>query len=170
MLLIFGGLPGSGKTELARHIAKVLSAVYVRIDSIEQAIRNVNQNKVDVEGYEVAYRIAADNLSNGLSVVIDSVNPVEATRSAFRNIALQLQVEFKQIEIKCSNQDEHRQRVESRTSDIPGLKLPTWEDVVNREYELWADVDFVIDTAGKTLQQSKEKLEKNLDDLTLISS
>jgi predicted kinase len=37
--LVFGGLPGTGRTAIARGVARELNAVYVRIDSIEQAIR-----------------------------------------------------------------------------------------------------------------------------------
>ena len=40
MLIIFGGLPGIGKTTIARELASQLGAIYVRIDSIEQAIRD----------------------------------------------------------------------------------------------------------------------------------
>lgn len=40
MLIIFGGLPGSGKTSISRHLADKLKAVYLRIDSIENAINN----------------------------------------------------------------------------------------------------------------------------------
>ncbi|MGO6670405.1 AAA family ATPase, partial [Rhizobium ruizarguesonis] len=39
MLIIFGGLPGSGKTTIARALAERLNAVHVRVDTIEQAIR-----------------------------------------------------------------------------------------------------------------------------------
>jgi predicted kinase len=39
-LIVFGGLPGSGKTTIAREVARALSAVHVRVDSIEQALRN----------------------------------------------------------------------------------------------------------------------------------
>jgi predicted kinase len=38
MLIIFGGLPGTGKTTIARELARQLGAVHVRIDSIEEAI------------------------------------------------------------------------------------------------------------------------------------
>jgi predicted kinase len=38
MLIIFGGLPATGKTTIARELARQLGAVHVRIDSIEQAI------------------------------------------------------------------------------------------------------------------------------------
>ena len=34
MLIIFGGLPGTGKTTIARSLARKLSAAYVRIDSV----------------------------------------------------------------------------------------------------------------------------------------
>ena len=43
MLIIFGGLPGSGKSTIARALALRLGAVYLRIDTIEQAIRPLNR-------------------------------------------------------------------------------------------------------------------------------
>lgn len=39
MLIIFGGLPGTGKTSLARELSRKLRAVYLRIDAIEHGIR-----------------------------------------------------------------------------------------------------------------------------------
>ena len=38
MLIVFGGLPGTGKTTLTQRLARERRAVHVRIDSIEQAI------------------------------------------------------------------------------------------------------------------------------------
>ena len=62
MLIIFGGLPASGKTTIARDLARQLGATYLRIDTIEQAFREcatVSQPIHD-EGYRVAYAIAED--------------------------------------------------------------------------------------------------------------
>jgi predicted kinase len=39
MLVVFGGLPGAGKTTIARALARLREAVHVRIDTIEQALR-----------------------------------------------------------------------------------------------------------------------------------
>ena len=53
----------------------------------------------------------------------------------------------------CSDRHEHRRRVESRISDIPGLVLPTWQQVLDRQYEPWKNAH-VIDTAGRTLEDT----------------
>ena len=42
MLIVFSGLPGTGKTTIARGLAANAGAVYLRIDGIEQAIRNAD--------------------------------------------------------------------------------------------------------------------------------
>jgi predicted kinase len=78
MLIIFGGLPGTGKTAIARELASQLGAVYLRIDSIEQAIRNsgVVSKPLDDVSYRVGYSVAEDNLRLGRSVIGDSVNPL----------------------------------------------------------------------------------------------
>jgi thymidylate kinase len=40
MLIIFGGLPGTGKTTIARELALQLDATYSCIDSMEQALHD----------------------------------------------------------------------------------------------------------------------------------
>ena len=163
MLFIFGGLPGTGKTELSAHLARKVGAAYVRIDSIEQAMRAGGITTMGPNGYFVAYRVAGDNLRLGLPVVADSVNPVNSTRQAWREVATRAGVAFSEIEVICSDEVEHRRRVETRASRITGMKLPSWEDVIEREYHSWLTDHIVIDTAGQTSDKSKADLEKMLE-------
>jgi predicted kinase len=155
MLIVFAGLPGSGKTSIARELARQLGAVYLRIDSVEQAIRDSRAitKPLDDAGYRVGYAVAEDNLVLGRTVVADSVNPLTLTRDAWVDAANRSRVAAVEVEVRCSDAAEHRRRVEARTTDIPGLKLPAWSDVASREYHPWDRAHLVIDTAGRTIEE-----------------
>jgi predicted kinase len=147
MLIVFSGLAGVGKTTIARELARTIGAVHLRIDSIEQALRRAG-SRVEGEGYDVAYAVAEDNLRVGRTVIADSVNPVPITRHAWRSVAERVGVAALDVEIVCSDVAEHRRRVESRESDIAGHALPTWQEVVDRDYRAWDHERFVVDTAA----------------------
>ena len=147
MLVVLSGLPGVGKTTIARELVQATGAVYVRIDSIEQALRNA-ACQVEGEGYSVGYAVAEDNLRLGRTVIADCVNPWPLTRSEWRSVADRAGVRALDVEIVCSDVVEHRRRVESRRADIAGHQLPTWSQVVERDYRAWTGDRLVIDTAG----------------------
>ena len=162
VLVAFGGLPGVGKTAIARELASQLDAVYIRIDSIEQALRDARGagDQVHDSGYRVGYAITADNLRLGRIVVADSVNPLRVTRDAWISVAHQTHAKTVEVEIVCSDPAEHRRRVTSRTGDIPGLRCPTWHEVVSRDYEKWDREHTVIDTARLSVKEAVEALKK----------
>ena len=161
-LYIFGGLPGVGKTTLAQSVARRVNAAYLRIDTIEQTLRDLCAVNVQGEGYELAYRIAADNLQLGINVVADSCNPIELTRNAWEQVASESNAKCVNVEVICSDELEHRRRVESRVSSVTGLKLPTWDEVKNREYHQWTKNRIVIDTAGKSETECQGELLSKL--------
>jgi predicted kinase len=149
MLIVFGGLPGTGKTTLAREVSRRCEAFYLRIDTIEQSIRaaDVSHRQIGAAGYAVAMALTRENIAVGRVVVADAVNPVAEARVAWRDIATKLAVPLMEIEVVCSDACEHRRRVESRISDIDGLVPPTWEEVLQRHYEPWNEDHWVIDTS-----------------------
>ena len=146
MLIILSGLPGAGKTTIARALARATGAVHVRIDSIEQALRDAGV-EVEGEGYRVAYAIAEDNLRLGRMVIADCVNPWPLTRRAWRAVAERAGVRALDVEVVCADAGEHQRRVRSRVPDIPGHVLPTWADVQARDYHARDDDRLVVDTS-----------------------
>ncbi|MDQ0072317.1 putative kinase [Variovorax boronicumulans] len=156
MLIVLSGLPGSGKTTVARELVGRLSAVYLRIDAIEQALvsAKVLAGEVGSAGYEVAYALARSNLALGLTVVADCVNPLPVTREAWRAVASRVL----EVEIVCSDVAEHRRRVELRTPDIPGHALPDWASVLRHDYAPWTTDRLVIDTAIVSANDAAQRI------------
>lgn len=148
MLVVFGGLPGTGKTTISRGVAVRRAATYLRIDVIEQAIRISGVLKeVGPVGYVVANALAESNLANGQTVIADCVNPVRESREGWQATATRARKPLIEVEVICSDPVEHRRRVEQRASEIDGLVLPTWQDVLDRDYAPWPEPHVIIDTA-----------------------
>jgi predicted kinase len=165
MLVVFGGLPGVGKTTIARAIAVRRSATYLRIDVIEQAIRSVRVPAGDIgpAGYVVANALAESNLTNGALVVADCVNPVRESREGWRIVAARSQRPLLEVEVICSDAIEHRRRLKKRKPDIDGLVLPTWQDVLDHQYEPWVEPRLIIDTAQLSPDEAVAVIERHLD-------
>jgi predicted kinase len=156
LLVVFAGLPGSGKSVLARGVADAIGATYLRIDTIESAIvSTLMPYRDNPVGYVVAERVAADQLVAGRDVVADAVNGVAAARAGWVALAARTGATPRFVEVRCSDVAEHRRRVEARRPEMPGHGVPTWEQVLRRRYEPWPPelsgrlvVDNIGDAAG----------------------
>jgi len=149
MLIVFSGLPGTGKTTIAKALVRRTKALYLRIDTIEQAIRNcaVLAGDVGSSGYRVANEVALSNLQLSSLVIVDCVNPVKESRTGWNDIAVTAGVSLVNVQVVCSDETEHRRRIETRRIDVPGLIPPSWQSVLGHEYEAWDEAPFTVDTA-----------------------
>lgn len=155
MLIILSGLPASGKTTVARAVAGDLDAIHLRLDTIEQAILRSGAlaEPLGPVGYTIAYALAEDFLKQGRTVVADSVNPIAVTRQAWHTVAHAAGRPYLDVEVICSDKEEHRRRATHRIGDIPGHRQPTWEEIISREYEPWDIPPLVLDTATYSVAQ-----------------
>lgn len=133
------GRPGTGKTTLARMLASELRAAHLRLDAIQAAVvrSQVAQNSYGLVGYLVAQDVAANCLAVGTPVVVDSVSAVPNARRGWTRVAEQNGATLRVIEVGISDPDEHRRRVEQRSSDLPGVQVPSWEVVAAGSYAPW---------------------------------
>lgn len=168
VFICVGGLPATGKTTIARKLAAELGAAYVRIDTIETAIRRAEGRFEEANGWElppgylVGSEVAADQLRNGVDVVAESVNPLHTSRDAWRDAGLDAGARVVEVEVICSDAAEHRRRAEERVLDIPGLTNPTWEQISDREYHPWQRNRLVVDTALLNIDQSVELVRETV--------
>lgn len=149
VLVCFSGLPAVGKTTLAKRVSSALGAVYLRVDTVEQTLRECgfNDDQIGGNAYSVVCSLAKENLLLGRQVVADQVNPWALTREMFHLAARTAGGTCLDVEVVCSDQAEHRRRVAERVSDIAGLKMPDWEAVQSRDYHPWDRPVVKIDTA-----------------------
>ena len=132
MLILFGGLPGTGKSTRARQLAEKLGAAYLRIDTIKRAVADGDEaGSIDDKGYRVVYALAEGNLRLGRMVIGDPVNPQQITREARRGVAERAAERAVETEVICSDLREHRCRIGTRLTDLP----VTCDEVVTRNCE-----------------------------------
>lgn len=160
VLVVISGLPATGKSTIATLLATRLRAPYLRVDRIEQAVVAWSSltHPAGAVGYAVAYALAGEQLSLGLDVIVECVNPIALTRDTWVSTSQAADAAIVEVEVVCSDSHEHRRRVETRASDVEGLVKPTWDEVTRREYHPWSRPHLVIDTAHTSAEDAAERI------------
>lgn len=152
LLLVFAGLPGSGKTTVSRAVAARLRAAHLRVDAIEAALWLAGVGRDQPTGlaaYVVGNTVAAAALASGCPVVVDAVNAVGAARDGWAATAIEAGAVLRFVEVVCTDPVEHRRRVTARSAsgpDSPGPPVPTWGEVATREWEPWDQERLLLDS------------------------
>lgn len=150
-LVVLSGLPGVGKTTIARALARETGAVHLRIDTIEAAL---GQRGVCFSGargdiaYVVAYELARDGLRLGQSAIVDAVHGWPGAETLWSGALAGTSARLVRVDVTCSELAVHRRRVEARRSNEPGAGLPSWSAVVARAFVPIANPDLTLDTAA----------------------
>lgn len=102
--------------------------------------------------YGGAQAIARDNLQLGADVIADCVNEWNVMRESWLEAGRKAGAEVSFLEIRCSDADEHRARLDRRRTSDPDVCTPSWDEVRNRAWDDWSNARFTIDTAGRRVE------------------
>lgn len=166
-LIVFAGLPGMGKTSLARTVARELRAVYLDKDTIKDTAMALArelklERAADLAGplsYELLISLARDNLTLGLPVVLDSPAGYRTFQEKVDQLARSTKADLKIIECTCTNEGVLRDRIERRGQDLPEYRTRDWETFQQERarFERLAGPRLIVDTA-ETLQINVRKV------------
>jgi len=150
MLIVFSGLPATGKTALAGTVARHLGAVLLSVDPVDGALATAGAHETGPPGYaayHVVEAIADANLALGATVVVDAVNAVGEAKTWWIDLARRRGTPLLAIETICSDGDLHRARLHGRVRDL-AIPEPTWEAVILRrdEWVAWPFAPLVVDS------------------------
>ncbi|AJI45258.1 AAA family ATPase [Francisella tularensis subsp. novicida] len=163
-IYVFSGLPGVGKTTLAKALAQTISnIVYFRIDTVEYYLKKAYPQEPTKQGYELVYYQAKENLELGKNVIIDCCNPISESRQLWNSLSQINNTKVINIEVTCSDTQAHQNRIEQRYQ-LNTTKYPSWQDVLDRDYESWEDDIITIDTAKTDTIESFNILMNQLEE------
>lgn len=136
---------------MAEDLAKALDCAVLSVDPVEAAMWRSGVDRDQPTGlaaYVVVEAIAAEQIALGHDVVVDAVNAVEPARDEWRQLAERTGTLLRFIEVRCSDEREHRRRLESRDRGLGDFREPTWESVQARRsgFSEWNDERLVLDS------------------------
>jgi predicted kinase len=146
------GLPGTGKSTLARHIARHLPVEIVQTDAVRKALfptpRYTPEEHQRV--YETAHRIIEQLLFEQRNVVFDATNLHESRRRALYDIAANAQANLVVV-LTVAPPEVVRRRLDrrQRQRDAEDFSDATWEvyQRMSRELEPIPRPHLVVNTA-----------------------
>ncbi len=155
-LIVFSGLPGTGKSALAEAVGRELGIPVFAKDWLEatllrcELIQGNSDKPLGMAGYELLTTLANRQLRLNQSVILDSVAATESIRVLWQDLANECGGEWRVIECVCSDAGLHRKHLEGRQRRIPGWHELQWSEVerVKSYYVSWSGPRLILDAVN----------------------
>ena len=152
-LIIFTGLPGTGKTSIAEAVARELGIPVFAKDWLEATLIRCelkpaeNGPRLGSAGYRLITTLAERQLQLGQSVILDSVASTLSIRAEWRALAQAHRADWRVIECICSDEAAQRNRLGVRQRGIPDWHELDWAEVerVKAYYAPWDEERLILD-------------------------
>jgi predicted kinase len=163
MLLQLSGVPGTGKSTLARSLTADLGLVVLDTDVVKSALMasNVPFSAAGPATYAAVLAIASDLLAQGRSVVVDSPCRYAELLASGQRVAAEAKVPYRLVELWADDPAELLPRLatrDARPSQVippvgrwelgtPAETLRGWQEQLVRPETGWLRVDALADPA-----------------------
>ena len=165
-LVIFSGLPGTGKSTLANRLARELRWPLLRIDDVVGDVPDNPGVEFWDSKVEILLGLGEVQLDLGLSVIVDSVF-MNTDRHHAQQIAAKYGAHFRPIYTFVSDDKVWEQRVTARFDQLNNKDVATWERIQHqrghfREWE--PETALFVDTLNAFDQNYARVLDFILSD------
>jgi len=155
MVIVFG-LPGSGKTYFARHLAAHIDATHLSSDAVRKQSDLMGQydqqSKLNV--YDTLAEMATIELRSGHVVVIDATFFKEDIRKRFKRLASDLNQKLKFIEV-AAEESTIRDRV-SKDREDSEAGFEVYREI-KREFEPYSGDHLVLKSDENGIEQMLDR-------------